>query len=188
MIPLVGTAQELQVARASRCAKTIADVQEKKKFKGKLDILVGTMIEVPRACVTADEIAEDADFFSFGTNDLTQMTFGFSRDDVNTFLPDYLRQELLPRDPFQSLDTGGVGQLVEMGVTQGPLRQREPQVSASAASTAATRRRSSSATRSAWTTSAAPRSACRSPGWPRPKPRSSKAAPTPAARASEQRT
>ena len=77
------------------------------------------MIEIPRACLTADEIGEDADFFSFGTNDLTQMTFGFSRDDINTFLPDYLRQEILPRDPFQSLDTSGVGQLVEMAVKKG---------------------------------------------------------------------
>jgi pyruvate,orthophosphate dikinase len=118
MIPLVGTRRELQVL-AEQVRQTIADVQEKKKYKGKLDILVGTMIEVPRACVTADEIGAEADFFSFGTNDLTQMTFGFSRDDVNTFLPDYLKQEILPRDPFQSLDTGGVGQLVEMGVRKG---------------------------------------------------------------------
>jgi pyruvate, orthophosphate dikinase len=118
MIPLVGTRRELQVL-AEQVRQTIADVEEKKKFKGKLDILVGTMIEVPRACVVADEIGEEADFFSFGTNDLTQMTFGFSRDDVNTFLPDYLRQEILPRDPFQSLDVGGVGQLVEMGVRKG---------------------------------------------------------------------
>ena len=100
--------------------QTIASVAEKKKFKGKLDILVGTMIEIPRACVTADEIGAEADFFSFGTNDLTQMTFGFSRDDINTFLPDYLEKEILLRDPFQSLDTSGVGQLVEMGVRKGP--------------------------------------------------------------------
>jgi pyruvate, orthophosphate dikinase len=118
MIPLVGTRRELQIL-AEQVRQTIADVQEKKKFKGKLDILVGTMIEVPRACVVADEIAAEADFFSFGTNDLTQMTFGFSRDDVNTFLPDYLKQEILLRDPFQSLDAGGVGQLVEMGVRKG---------------------------------------------------------------------
>jgi pyruvate,orthophosphate dikinase len=74
---------------------------------------------VPRAALTADEIGAEADFFSFGTNDLTQMTFGFSRDDINTFLPDYLKQELLPRDPFQSLDTTGVGQLVDMAVKKG---------------------------------------------------------------------
>jgi len=77
------------------------------------------MIEIPRAALTADQVAEHADFFSFGTNDLTQMTFGYSRDDVNSFLPDYLKQEILEKDPFQSLDTGGVGQLVEMGVAKG---------------------------------------------------------------------
>jgi pyruvate, orthophosphate dikinase len=118
MIPLVGTAREYALLGA-QVRRTIDEVQEKKKFKGKLDILVGTMIEVPRAALTADEIGALADFFSFGTNDLTQMTFGFSRDDINTFLPDYLQQEILPRDPFQSLDTGGVGQLVEMGVRKG---------------------------------------------------------------------
>jgi pyruvate,orthophosphate dikinase len=77
------------------------------------------MIEVPRAALTADEIAQHAEFFSFGTNDLTQMTLGYSRDDVNTFLPDYLKKELLPCDPFQSLDATGVGQLVRMGVEKG---------------------------------------------------------------------
>ena len=84
-----------------------------------LDISVGTMIEIPRAALTANEIAEFADFFSFGTNDLTQMTFGYSRDDVNSFLPDYLTQEILPIDPFQSLDVSGVGQLVDMAVKKG---------------------------------------------------------------------
>jgi pyruvate,orthophosphate dikinase len=85
----------------------------------KVDYLYGTMIEVPRAAVTADEIAQTAEFFSFGTNDLTQMTFGFSRDDVNSFLPDYLKKEILERDPFQSLDVGGVGQLVRIAVQKG---------------------------------------------------------------------
>jgi pyruvate,orthophosphate dikinase len=118
MIPLVGTKRELETL-GEQVRQTMAEVVEKKKFKGKLDITVGTMIEIPRACLTADEIAADADFFSFGTNDLTQMTFGFSRDDINTFLPDYLRQEILPRDPFQSLDTTGVGQLVDMAVKKG---------------------------------------------------------------------
>jgi pyruvate, orthophosphate dikinase len=118
MIPLVGTQRELAML-AEQVRQTIASVAEKKKVKGKLDILVGTMIEIPRACVTADEIGAEADFFSFGTNDLTQMTFGFSRDDINTFLPDYLEKEILLRDPFQSLDISGVGQLVEMGVRKG---------------------------------------------------------------------
>jgi pyruvate,orthophosphate dikinase len=118
MIPLVGTAKELQYLVELVRAK-IADVEQKKKFKGRLGILIGTMIEIPRAALTADEIAADAEFFSFGTNDLTQMTFGFSRDDINTFLPDYLRLELLPRDPFQSIDVIGVGQLIEMAVKKG---------------------------------------------------------------------
>ncbi len=86
------------------------------------------MIEVPRAAVTADELAQTAEFFSFGTNDLTQMTFGYSRDDVNSFLPDYLKKEILERDPFQTLDIGGVGQLIEMAVTQGPVRAPGPQM------------------------------------------------------------
>ncbi len=118
MIPLVGAAKELAVLVELTNA-TIERVKKAKKFTGKLDILVGTMIEIPRAALTADEIARHADFFSFGTNDLTQMTFGFSRDDINTFLPDYLKQELLPRDPFQTLDTTGVGQLVDMAVKKG---------------------------------------------------------------------
>ncbi len=118
MIPLVGTRKELAILR-DLAEKTIAEVKAKKKFSGKLDISVGTMIEIPRAALTANEIAEVADFFSFGTNDLTQLTFGYSRDDVNTFLPDYLAQEILEKDPFQSLDTTGVGQLVDMAVNKG---------------------------------------------------------------------
>ncbi len=118
MIPLVGTRKELSILRG-KTEETIANVIAAKKFKGKLDITIGTMIEIPRAALTADEIAKDADFFSFGTNDLTQMTFGYSRDDVNTFLPDYITQEILEKDPFQSLDTTGVGQLVAMGVEKG---------------------------------------------------------------------
>ncbi len=118
MIPLVGTAKELEVL-ADQVRATMRAVEDEKKYKGDLDIMVGTMIEIPRAALTANEIGAVADFFSFGTNDLTQMTFGFSRDDINTFLPDYLKQELLLRDPFQSLDTAGVGQLVEMGVKKG---------------------------------------------------------------------
>jgi pyruvate,orthophosphate dikinase len=118
MIPLIGTAKELAILRLLT-EQTIEAVKTARKFTGKLDILVGTMIEIPRAALTADEIGTHADFFSFGTNDLTQMTFGFSRDDINTFLPDYLAQEILEKDPFQSLDTTGVGQLVAMGVQKG---------------------------------------------------------------------
>ena len=77
------------------------------------------MIEIPRAALTADEIAESAEFFSFGTNDLTQMTFGYSRDDIGSFLPDYLDKKILNADPFQQLDQSGVGQLVKLGVQRG---------------------------------------------------------------------
>jgi pyruvate,orthophosphate dikinase len=122
MIPLVGTKKELDYL------KTYTDDTAKAVMKEqgvKVDYLYGTMIEVPRAAVTADEIAETAEFFSFGTNDLTQMTFGYSRDDVNSFLPDYLSKEILERDPFQSLDTGGVGQLVDMAVKKGRSTRKD---------------------------------------------------------------
>ncbi len=124
MIPLVGTRAELSMLR-DKTIEVIESVKKDQKFTGKLDISVGTMIEVPRAALTANEIAEVADFFSFGTNDLTQMTFGFSRDDVNNFLPDYLNHELLPADPFQTLDTTGVGQLVEMAVKKGRATRKD---------------------------------------------------------------
>jgi pyruvate, orthophosphate dikinase len=118
MIPIVSTSPELKLL-VELTAQTIEAVKKELKYTGKLDVQIGTMIEIPRAALTADKIAEHAEFFSFGTNDLTQMTFGFSRDDVNGFLPDYLRKELLPCDPFQSLDISGVGQLVQMGVQKG---------------------------------------------------------------------
>ncbi|WP_404309944.1 pyruvate, phosphate dikinase [Neorhodopirellula lusitana] len=118
MIPLVGTAAELRILR-EKVEETIAKTVAAKKFEGKLNILIGTMIEIPRACLTANEVAEYADFFSFGTNDLTQMTFGYSRDDVGGFLPDYIEHKIVPVDPFQSLDQTGVGQLVDMGVAKG---------------------------------------------------------------------
>ena len=85
----------------------------------KIDYMVGTMIEVPRAAVTAHQIAEVAEFFSFGTNDLTQMTFGYSRDDIASFLPIYLEKKILKVDPFQVLDQNGVGQLVRMATEKG---------------------------------------------------------------------
>ncbi len=118
MVPLVGTRQELALLRGEAEA-VIDEVKAEKGWKKKLDIKIGTMIEIPRAALTANEVAEVADFFSFGTNDLTQLTFGYSRDDVNTFLPDYLKRDILPVDPFQSLDQTGVGQLVEMGLERG---------------------------------------------------------------------
>ncbi len=120
MIPLVGTQAELELLRAET-ADTIAQVKKAKKYTGKLDIPIGTMIEIPRAAVTADEVAEYADFFSFGTNDLTQLTFGYSRDDINGFLPDYLHRGILEKDPFQSIDVDGVGALVDMGCRKGRI-------------------------------------------------------------------
>jgi pyruvate,orthophosphate dikinase len=82
-------------------------------------VIIGTMIEIPRAALVADDIAKVAEFFSFGTNDLTQMTFGFSRDDIGTFLPEYLSKKILPRDPFESIDQVGVGQLVKIATERG---------------------------------------------------------------------
>ena len=87
--------------------------------KDRIDYMVGTMIEVPRAALVADKIAESAEFFSFGTNDLTQMTFGYSRDDAGKFLPIYLQKNILKHDPFQVLDQEGVGQLVHMATQKG---------------------------------------------------------------------
>lgn len=116
MIPLVGTVKELTYLK-----KFLIETADRviKETKTKVDYMIGTMIEVPRAAVTADKIAAEAQFFSFGTNDLTQMTFGFSRDDINSFLPDYLNKEVLERDPFQSLDTEGVGSLIRTAVEKG---------------------------------------------------------------------
>lgn len=116
MIPLIGTAKEFceQEAIIRRVAK---EVQNEKQQK--VDFMVGTMIEIPRAALTANEIAKYAEFFSFGTNDLTQMTFGYSRDDAGKFLPFYIKKGILKNDPFQVLEQTGVGQLVEMGVQKG---------------------------------------------------------------------
>ena len=123
MIPLVGHVKEL------RDQKIIVDrvaAEVMKEQKVKIKYLVGTMIEVPRGAVTADEIAQEAQFFSFGTNDLTQMTFGFSRDDIGKFLGIYQERKILDRDPFQSIDTVGVGQLVAMAVEKG--RKTRPDI------------------------------------------------------------
>ncbi|MEG0789497.1 MAG: pyruvate, phosphate dikinase [Alistipes sp.] len=116
MVPLVGNHKEL------RYQKTIIDKMANLVFterNDKIDYMVGTMIEVPRAAVTANQIAEVAEFFSFGTNDLTQMTLGFSRDDIGKFLPVYLDQGILKNDPFQILDRNGVGQLIREAVFKG---------------------------------------------------------------------
>jgi pyruvate, orthophosphate dikinase len=116
MVPLIGTTKELELQ-----VKIIKETAEKVfAEKGtRIDYLTGTMIEVPRAALTADKIAEVAEFFSFGTNDLTQMTFGYSRDDAGKFLPVYIDAGILKNDPFQVLDQEGVGQLIRMGVEKG---------------------------------------------------------------------
>ena len=116
MIPLVGNTRELKLQKA-----IVEDVANEilKKNKVKIDYMIGTMIEIPRAAITADEIAEEAQFFSFGTNDLTQMTLGMSRDDAGKFLSDYVRKEIYTFDPFQRIDEVGVGRLIELGVALG---------------------------------------------------------------------
>jgi pyruvate,orthophosphate dikinase len=116
MIPLVGKVEELTLTK--KRAVTVAE-ECMKKANVKVEYQIGTMIELPRACVTADRIAEEAEFFSFGTNDLTQMTFGFSRDDIKGFMPTYLKDKILPVDPFQSIDVDGVGELIKMGISKG---------------------------------------------------------------------
>ena len=116
MIPLAGTRKELSILK-QEMEDVIERVFEEKKTT--VQYTIGTMIEVPRAALTADEIAKGAEFFSFGTNDLTQMGFGFSRDDIGGFLPDYVEKNILPEDPFQSLDQDGVGMLVKFGIERG---------------------------------------------------------------------
>ena len=116
MVPLVGTVKELK-QQAEIIRSTAETVFAEQGVK--VDYMLGTMIEIPRAALTADQIAEVAQFFSFGTNDLTQMTFGYSRDDAGKFLPEYIKKGILKTDPFAVLDQEGVGQLVEMGVKKG---------------------------------------------------------------------
>jgi pyruvate, orthophosphate dikinase len=117
MVPVVGLVSELDDQKA--IAKRIHDEVCAKYGVKRIEHMYGTMIEIPRAALTADKIAGTAEFFSYGTNDLTQMTFGFSRDDIGGFVPDYIEKKLLPADPFQILDREGVGQLVDMGIRLG---------------------------------------------------------------------
>jgi pyruvate,orthophosphate dikinase len=123
MVPLVGTLAELKnqtaIIRAT-AEKVFAERNDR------IDFQVGTMIEIPRAALTADQIAQEAEFFSFGTNDLTQMTLGFSRDDAGSFLPEYIDKGIYKVDPFQAIDQTGVGQLVEIGVERG--RKTKPEL------------------------------------------------------------
>jgi len=116
MIPLVGEKKELKYVK-----DVVVEVAEQVKAEKGSDIKyhIGTMIEIPRAALTADEVAEEAEFFSFGTNDLTQMTFGFSRDDAGKFLDSYYKAKIYESDPFAKLDQNGVGKLVEMAAQKG---------------------------------------------------------------------
>ncbi|WP_346417439.1 pyruvate, phosphate dikinase [Listeria welshimeri] len=118
MIPLIATKSELSYIKKER-KQVIHAIFDRERMVLPYDI--GTMIEIPRACVTADEIAEEAQFFSFGTNDLTQLTYGFSRDDATKFLSDYYEKDILAKDPFMTIDKAGVGALVEMAVTRGRM-------------------------------------------------------------------
>ncbi|HVZ60883.1 MAG TPA: putative PEP-binding protein, partial [Terriglobales bacterium] len=123
MIPLVGTLKEMsnQAAIVRRVAEEVFAQKE-----SRVEYLVGTMIELPRAAVTAGEIATEAEFFSFGTNDLTQTTFGFSRDDINKFLPSYIAEGILKQDPFSTIDQDGVGELMRIAVEKG--RKARPNI------------------------------------------------------------
>jgi pyruvate,orthophosphate dikinase len=116
MIPLIGTVKEFTITR-ELVERTARKVFAEKGLE--VPLIIGTMIEIPRAALMAGEIAAEAAFFSFGTNDLTQMTFGFSRDDVGSFMPAYIEKKIVARDPFESLDTEGVGQLVRLGTEKG---------------------------------------------------------------------
>ena len=116
MIPLVGEVKEFNYLKKF-ALETIGAVMEEKGTK--IEYMIGTMIEIPRACVTADAIAEQAQFFSFGTNDLTQMMFGFSRDDAGKFLDDYYEKKIFESDPFARIDQTGVGAMMKMAVEKG---------------------------------------------------------------------
>jgi len=119
MVPVVGLKAELEATKEI-VVKVFSEVLDKFGLKrNQLKYLYGTMIEIPRACLVADRIAEVAEFFSFGTNDLTQMGFGFSRDDIGGFVPDYIEKGILPADPFQTIDKDGIGQLVQVGIERG---------------------------------------------------------------------
>jgi len=126
MIPVVATVEELKHQKAI-VDKVYGEVLKKFGLK-KLNYYFGTMIEVPRAAITADEIATISDFFSFGTNDLTQMGFGFSRDDIGSFVPDYIKKNILPGDPFATIDFEGIGELIKIGINKGRKTRKNLEV------------------------------------------------------------
>ena len=121
MIPLVSTAAEIQILR-KLVEKVAEDIQKKNSIK--IKYYVGTMIELPRAALRAKDIAKHADFFSFGTNDLTQTTFGISRDDAGKFLNDYVENKIFNKDPFISIDERGVGELIKIATEQGRSQKK----------------------------------------------------------------
>jgi pyruvate,orthophosphate dikinase len=123
MVPLISSIEEMRNQTA--IIRSVAEQVFKEKG-ATVKYIVGTMIELPRAALTADQIAEEAEFFSFGTNDLTQTTFGISRDDINQFLPAYMKHGIFKQDPFATLDQAGVGQLVQMAATKG--RKTRPNI------------------------------------------------------------
>ena len=125
MIPLAGSVAELKLVKDDIIEEIKMVFKER---KSKVKYMIGTMIEVPRAALTADEIAAEAEFFSFGTNDLTQMTMGFSRDDAGKFLREYVNNNIYAADPFQKLDQEGVGKLVEMGTKLGRKTKKQLKV------------------------------------------------------------
>jgi pyruvate,orthophosphate dikinase len=126
MIPVVCDVKEL-IDQLNIARRIYDEVLKKFKIKN-IKHLFGTMIEIPRACIVGDKLAEVADFFSFGTNDLTQMGFGFSRDDIGGFLPDYITKGILPEDPFQSIDQQGIGELIKMGIERGRRTKKKLEV------------------------------------------------------------
>jgi pyruvate,orthophosphate dikinase len=127
MIPLVGTVRELADLK-KMVDRVAAEVVKRRKLRGGIKYMVGTMIEVPRAALIAGRLAAEAEFFSFGTNDLTQLTFGYSRDDSGKFLPVYVDKDILAADPFQTLDQEGIGELVRMGTERGRQTRKELKV------------------------------------------------------------
>ena len=126
MIPVVCDVKELddQLAIAKEVYQAVLKRYNLKQIKH----MFGTMIEIPRACIVADKLATVAQFFSFGTNDLTQMGFGFSRDDIGGFLPEYIKKGILPEDPFQSIDQEGVGELIKIGIIRGRKGRKDLEV------------------------------------------------------------